>query len=339
VTAKVLLKARPTPAQLADRLAPPRPDGLELYLDARDLAPDDWLPRLLATMAGAGAPPAGEFAYVVEGPIRSLDGVFFDVARGAPADEEALARLARFGRALGATVAVIHLIAPTSDPAGLAPPARRDALARCLPLLRCYAALCREHGLTPTIENIPPVAQMREGAAVYSALGVEPGDLVECCRVVPGLGVTFDTSHAGLYLEAVAAEAGALHASLRPVVERYAANPQARTLDEYIDLVAPWLVNVHVSNAAGLLGEGLPYGEGRFDLDAVVPRLAATARYLVTETLEPDHDRAVYMRDAQARIAALLACGTFNTETQRTRRTERDSSKVSARSAISAVNP
>jgi sugar phosphate isomerase/epimerase len=306
VTAQILLKARPTPAQLADRLAPPRPDGLELYLDARDLAPDDWLPRLLAIMAGAGAPPAAEFAYVVEGPIRSLDGEFFDVARAAPADDEALARLARFGRALGATGAVIHLIAPTSDPADLAPPARRDALARCLPLLRRYAALCRDHGLTPTIENIPPVAQMREGAAVYSALGVEPSDLVRCCREVPGLGVTFDTSHAGLYLEAVDADPAAVEPSLRPVVECYAPDAQARTLDGYVDLVEPGLVNVHVSNARGLLGEGLPYGEGRFDLDALLPRLAARARYIVTETLEPDQNRAVYMRDAQARIAAAL---------------------------------
>ena len=56
--ARILLKARPTPAQLRDRLAAPRPEGLELYLDARDLAPDDWLPRLRAIMAAA--PPAGE---------------------------------------------------------------------------------------------------------------------------------------------------------------------------------------------------------------------------------------------------------------------------------------
>ena len=46
--------------------------------------------------------------------------------------------------------------------------------------------------------------------------------------------------------------------------------------------------------------------EGRFDLDAAVPLLAAHARYLVTETLEPDNDRAVHMREAQARIAAAL---------------------------------
>lgn len=302
--AKLLLKARATPAQLADRLAPPRPEGLELYLDARDIAPDDWLSRLLTVLAAA--PPAGDFAYIVEGPVRSLDGAYFDVTRGATADDEALVRLARFGQAIGASVAVIHLIGPTSNPADLAPDARRRALAAALPFLERYARLCRDHGLTPTIENIPPVSQMREGAAVYSSLGVEPSDFVTCCTAVPGLGITFDTSHAGLYLAAVAADPAALDPALRPVVATYAPRPQATTLDGYLDVIAPWLVNVHLSNAAGLLGEGLPYGEGHFDLDALAPRLAATARYLVTETLEPDHDRAIYMREAQARISAVL---------------------------------
>ncbi len=307
--ARILLKARPTPAQLADRLAPPRPEGLELYLDARDLAPDDWLPRLRAIMAAA--PRAGEegFAYVVEGPIRSLDGEYFDVTRGAAADLEALARLAAFGADLGATTAVIHLIAPTTDPALIGPARRDELIARALPLLGRYVALCRAAGLTPTIENIPPVAQMREGTALFSALGVEPEDLVRCCEALPGLGVTFDTSHAGLHLEAIAADAAATAPALRPAVETYRATATVDSLEAWHARVAPWLVNCHVSNAAGLLGEGLPYGAGRFDLDAIVPRLAATARTIVTETLEPDQDRAVYMREAQGRIAAAMRRG------------------------------
>jgi sugar phosphate isomerase/epimerase len=307
--ARVLLKARPTPAQIADRLAPLRPEGLELYLDARDLAPDDWLPRLRAIMAAA--PRAGDdgFAYIVEGPIRSLDGEFFDVTRGAIADLEALTRLAHFGADLGAQVAVIHLIAPTSDPAAIRPDRRDEMIARAMPLLERYVALCRDAGLTPTIENIPPVAQMREGAAVFSALGVEPEDLVRCCEALPGLGITYDTSHAGLHLEAIAANPAAAPPELRPAVETYRATATVRTQDGWIDRIAPWLVNCHISNAAGLLGEGLPYGEGRFDLDAIIPRLAATARYIVTETLEPDHDRAVFMREAYGRIMAALDDG------------------------------
>jgi sugar phosphate isomerase/epimerase len=303
--ARVLLKARPTPAQIADRLAPLRPEGLELYLDARDLAPDDWLPRLRAIMAAA--PRAGDgFAYIVEGPIRSLDGEFFDVTRGAAADLEALTRLARFGADLGASVAVIHLIAPTGDPDAIGPDRRDEMIARALPLLERYVALCRDAGLTPTIEKIPPVAQMREGAAVFSALGVEPEDLVRCCAALPGLGITYDTSHAGLHLEALAADPADAPTELRPAVETYRATATVRTQEDWIDRVAPWLVNCHISNAAGLLGEGLPYGKGRFDLDAIVPRLAATARFIVTETLEPDHDRAVFMREAYGRIRAAI---------------------------------
>ena len=304
--ARLLLKARPTPAQLADRLAAPRPEGLELYLDARDLAPADWLPRLGAIMAAA--PRAGDrgFAYVVEGPIRSLDGEFFDVTRDAPADLEALARLARFGAEIGATTAVIHLIAPTSDPTAIGADRRDAMIDRALPFLARYVALCREAGLVPTIEHIPPVAQMREGAAVFSALGVEPEDLTRCCAALPGLGITFDTSHAGLHLEALRAVPSEVTAALRPAVEAYRATATVASLADWCDRVAPWLVNCHISNAAGLLGEGLPYGAGRYDLDAIVPRLAATARYLVTETLEPDNERAVFMREAQGRIAALL---------------------------------
>ena len=304
--ARILLKARPTPAQLADRLAAPCPEGLELYLDARDLSPDDWLPRLRTIMAAA--PRAGDegFAYVVEGPIRSLDGEFFDVTRGAAADLEALARLTRFGADLGATTAVIHLIAPTSDASVIGPERRAEMIERALPLLERYVALCREAGLTPTIENIPPVAQMREGTTVFSALGVEPADLVRCCAALPGLGVTFDTSHAGLHLEAIGADPEATPPALRPAVETYRASATVTTLEAWCDQIAPWLVNCHISNAAGLLGEGLPYGAGRFDLDAIVRRLAATARYIVTETLEPDNDRAVFMREAQGRIAAAI---------------------------------
>jgi sugar phosphate isomerase/epimerase len=303
--ARILLKARPTPAQLRDRLAAPRPEGLELYLDARDIAPDDWLPRLRAIMAAA--PPAtADFTYIVEGPLRSLDGNFFDVTRGAAADEEVLARLARCGAALGASVAVIHLIAPTADPAAIARDRRAAWLDRALPLLRRYVELCQAAGLTPTIENIPPVAQMREGTAVFTAVGVEPDDLIVCCQAVPGLGITFDTSHAGLHLEAVAADPAAMSPDLRPVVETYAPDARVHTLSDWITVVAPWLVNCHLSNARGLLGEGLPWSEGRFDLDAAVPLLAAHARYLVTETLEPDNDHAIHMREAQARIAAAL---------------------------------
>src|SRR5688572_22980063 len=73
---ELLLKARPTPAQLADRLRSPRPDGLELYLDTADVADDDALSRSLRALERANL-PAG-FTLLIEGPVRSLDGVFFE---------------------------------------------------------------------------------------------------------------------------------------------------------------------------------------------------------------------------------------------------------------------
>ena len=58
--ARLLLKARPTPTQLADRLRPVDglwPDGLELYLAAADLADE----RTVETDGGAAqAAPEGD---------------------------------------------------------------------------------------------------------------------------------------------------------------------------------------------------------------------------------------------------------------------------------------
>ncbi len=43
------------------------------------------------------------------------------------------------------------------------------------------------------------------------------------------------------------------------------------------------------------------------DLDRLTARLSRLARYLITETLEPDHDVALFMREAQARLTAARA--------------------------------
>jgi len=55
----------------------------------------------------------------------------------------------------------------------------------------------------------------------------------------------------------------------------------------------------------GLLGEGLPYGDGDFDLDQALGSLSDAVPYWVTETLEPDPTRATGMRDAQSRLISL----------------------------------
>src|SRR5205085_11889037 len=96
------------------------------------------------------------------------------------------------------------------------------------------------------------------------------------------------------------AAAETLHAYLRHL-------PPIASVESFVDCLADRLFEVHVSNATGLLGEGLPYGDGDMDLDRLIARLSRLARYLITETLEPDHDAAVFMREAQARLAAARA--------------------------------
>ena len=311
----ILLKCRPTPAQVADRLAAPAPEGLELYLAAEDIQGADWLARTVDLLA-SWPRPAG-FALVVEGPLRSLDGAYFDLTRDTEANREVVSRVAALGRALGAAAANVHAIAPVGSAEGLGGDRRAEALRAALPLLRHYARACEGAGLRPLLENIPPVARMREGAYVYTPIGMAPDDLLWLAAEVPGVGFTLDLSHAQLFLNALATPAEAAPAELRPLLRSlqgvFAAgspsfgppNQASRGLGGYVDALAPGLVNVHVSNASGLLGEGLPYGDGDADLDSAVARALGVADYLVTETLETDPDRAGLMREAQARLLAI----------------------------------
>src|SRR5688572_33111316 len=86
MTPSILLKARPTPTQLADRLREPVPDGLELYLDTADLASPEAMDGVVANLDACDLP--SDFVLLVEGPIRSLDGEFFDLTRDSEARSE-----------------------------------------------------------------------------------------------------------------------------------------------------------------------------------------------------------------------------------------------------------
>jgi sugar phosphate isomerase/epimerase len=326
-TARILLKARPTPQQLADRLRPPLPEGLELYLDGRDIATAEARRRVVALLRSYDLPP--NFAVVVEGPIRGLDGEYFDLAELRPANFELLERLAELGAAVRAAGLVIHAIVPRFELAW-DPAEREAAFARCLTLLRAYVAAAQAHGLVPTLENVPPVLRMREARYLYTPVGMSPEDMVRFLDETPGLQATLDVSHAQLYVNA--RQAADLPSPLAPLPEgegdircplplgegkgegpigtlyAYLRHlPPIASVEAFVDCLADRLFEVHVSNASGLLGEGLPYGDGDLDLDRLTARLARLARYLITETLEPDHDQAVYMREAQARLAAARA--------------------------------
>jgi hypothetical protein len=322
-TTRILLKARPLPAQLADRLAPPKPEGLELYLDAVDLQGDGWLSRLQGAVA-AGAVPA-DFVWIVEAPIRTLGGQYFDLSQDDADHRETLARVIQAGEAIGAQAANVHLVAPTVCPDALHEPARQDRLAAAHRLLEFYVDRCADAGLIPQIENVPPVGRMREAAFVFSPIGADPADLLALLRDFATLRFTVDLSHAGLYLawrawspdraDSVpdlgihgdrAGETGAIVARFGPTVAAFQrSRPGPADLTAYVAALVEWTATIHVSNARGLLGEGRRYADGAADLDAALAPTLDRVPFWVTETLEADPERATGMRDAQRRLAAL----------------------------------
>ena len=306
----MLLKARPTRAQLDDRLAVSSLEGLELYLDVDDISGDDWRRTILSSIGRYSVP--GDFVWIVEGPLRSLDGEFFNIGRVSEADREVVGRVTTIGAALGARAAVIHCIAPTRDALSLEGAAREKAMACALDFLRYYAATCHESGLVPCIENVPPIARMREGAQMHSSIGMEPADLVYFADNVDGLRLTLDVSHAQLYLNGANGRLASTE-GMEQMAQTLQARRAASDLGEFIALLGDRIFEVHVSNAEGIWGEGLPYGQGELALDSVMARLLPLARYIVTETIEPDADNAALMREARERILAVrarLACPT-----------------------------
>ncbi len=283
-----LLKAAPEADQLAERLEGGPWRGLELALFARHIADDDTLARTVETVRDAGAP--ADFIWTAEAPVSWPSGAFVRVDR---LDDEACAgieRSAEFARAIGSPVLTIHLFAPMS-PDEYAAGGRLDDQA-VQAFLRFYADACLARGVTPCIENVPPVLRMRAGGVFLSPVGGHWRDLLAWRERVPELRFTFDTSHAALF-HTFAAAYGSLFGLT---------SADDLDLDRYVAELAPATEVAHVSDAHGLLGEGLPYGSGELDLDPVVGRLAATVPYLVAEINEPDPARSPDMKSAYRAI-------------------------------------
>jgi hypothetical protein len=74
-----------------------------------------------------------------------------------------------------------------------------------------------------------------------------------------------------------------------------------------MDSLQPHVENAQISNASGLLGEGMPYAEGDFDLDPAIRWLGRHAQHIVTEPIEDNNDDAISMRDALRRMRSALA--------------------------------
>lgn len=304
---RILLKARPTELQLRDRLAEPIPQGLELYLDRQDLAGNDYLMRITRsierTVEHRSIPP--DFTWIVEAPTRTLDGHYFDLTSDTADGRETLRRVAEVGHAIGAVAANVHVVAPTTETSDLTASERRRKLAATQPLLEFYLERCADADLIPQVENIPPVGRMREAAYVFSSIGVAAPDLIHLAERFPALRFTVDISHAALFQNWRAASSGDIEPWLAPVAAFCRLPPDSRSLAEYVGQLAERTTTVHVSNAAGLLGEGLGYASGPEDLDAVLGALVGRVPYFVTETLEADDTWAVGMRDAQQRLRRL----------------------------------
>jgi hypothetical protein len=306
--AKLLLKARPTPSQLADRLRPVDgtwPDGLELYLAAADLTSPADIDAIVERLTSAAVPR--DFAWLIEGPVDSLDGGDFDITRESDADRLVVERLAEIARRIGAKAVNIHVISPGAAVSRLTLECRTALLDRALPFLARFVELMQRAGSLATVEHMPPVLRMRRGDFAFTPIGMASEDFHFLVGRVEGLRTLVDTSHAGLYLNA---------RRLPPDPAYRWSQPLKRYLDqlpaEPADLVGfmgaiPALENAQVSNASGVLGEGAAYTEGDFDLDPAIRWLAVHTRHIVTETIEANNDEARLMRDALRRMRMALA--------------------------------
>src|SRR4051794_8924969 len=275
----LLLKAAPEREQLADRLDGGAWNGLEVPLMPGHVADDAAVERGVA--AGREAAPG---AVTAEAPVAWPSGAFVRVDR---LDDEARAgieRSARFAAGVGSPVLTIHLFIPM-DPAEYRAHDGIDETA-VLAFLRFYADTCTAHGVTPLIENVPPVLRMRTGGVFLSPVGGHWHDLLAWRARVPELGFTLDTSHAALFRSFANA-----YPSLFDLE-----SDEGLELERYVEELGPATEVAHVSDAAGLLGEGLSYGAGELDLDPVVRRLADLVPYVVAEINEPDHARSPHMK-------------------------------------------
>lgn len=287
-----LLKAAPEPDQLADRLDGGPWRGIELCLAGAHIADAAALER--AVEVAKEALHEG-MAVTAEAPVAWPSGGFVRVDR---LDDEARAgieRSADFAAAIGSPVLTIHLFAPISPEEYRAgEPLDTTEVER---FLRFYAAACGDRGVTPLIENVPPVLRMRTGGVFLSPIGGHWRDLLAWREAVPELGFTFDTSHAALFRNFAAAY---------PTLLGSTAEEGELGLDRFVEELGPAADVAHVSDASGLLGEGLPYGHGELDLDPVVARLGQLVQFIVAEINEPDHARSESMKAGYRAIERAL---------------------------------
>jgi nucleoside-diphosphate-sugar epimerase len=292
-----LLKAAPEPEQIEERLRGGPWKGPELCLGPAHVRDATSIAEAIEVVRN-GPPSAGgrrgswrdDLVFTAEAPVAWPSGAFVSVDR---LDDEARAgieRSAEFAAAIGSPVLTIHLFAPL--PAGRfrdRPLLDEDAVER---FLRFYSDACLARGVRPLIENVPPVLRMRTGGAYFSEVGGHWRDLLMWRERVPELGFTIDTSHAALFRSFAAAY---------PTLFGLASDEELE-LERYVEELGPGAAVAHVSNAHGLLAEGLPYASGELQLDPVVRRLGELVSFIVAEVNEPDPNASPDMKTAYRAI-------------------------------------
>lgn len=287
------LKAAPEPEQLAERLEGGACRGLEIALMPWHVADDAAVRRAAEVVLEAAS--GRDVALTAEAPVAWPSGAFVRVDRLDDEARSGLEHSADFAAAIGSPVLTTHLFVPMTPAEFRARgPLGEDAVEA---FLRHFARACADRGVQPLIENVPPVLRMRTGGVFLSPIGGHWADLLEWTRRVPELGVTFDTSHAALFANFARAYPTlfGLHSADDLGLERYVAELAASTR------VA------HVSNAHGLLGEGLPFDTGELDLAPAVAALGRAASYIVAEVNEPDPAVAPDMKAGYAAVERMLA--------------------------------
>jgi nucleoside-diphosphate-sugar epimerase/sugar phosphate isomerase/epimerase len=286
-----LLKSAPEPDQLADRLDGGDWRGIELALLPTHVASDDAVARAVDATRAVSA----DLTVTAEAPVAWPSGAFVRVDRLDGEARAGIERSAEFAARVGSAVVTIHLFVPLSpEEFRGAGPIDDDAVES---FLRFYASACTSRGVIPLIENVPPILRMRTGGVFLSPIGGHWRDLLEWRERVPELRFTVDTSHAALFRSLVAVYPGLFGLESSEDLE----------LERYVEELGPHAEVAHVSDAHGLLGEGLPYGAGELDLDPVVRRLGELVPYIVAEINEPDPARSVDMKRAYQAIEHALA--------------------------------
>jgi N-acetylneuraminate synthase len=113
-------------------------------------------------------------------------------------------------------------------------------------------------GVELLLENLPPFPWYF-GGKWFGHILVEEHDTIEICQL-SGLGLCFDTSHAALEC-----------------------NRSGTSLPEFAARTAPFLRHLHVSDAAGVGGEGLQIGEGDINFIELMPVLLDSRPTLIPE--------------------------------------------------------